>query len=158
MTLLTINGTWVYHHKRMCCIHSWSRFDVDLWLQGQIYRLLSCLHVRPVTSVSFDIGIPYLAHWSITMRGCVIYWMILIRQWPLSSRLIYRVYDMTLCSGLSFFVLWHNHTLFDMWVYHHGRMCRVHSWTLYDLGLWPQYQNYIFNTDLSLAKCFFSLI
>ena len=25
---------------------------------------------------------------------------------------IYRVYDMVLCSGLSFFVLWHSHTLF----------------------------------------------
>ena len=35
------------------------------------YRLLSCLHVQPVTSVSFDIGIPYLAHGSITKIGCV---------------------------------------------------------------------------------------
>ena len=34
---------------------------------------LSCPHVRPVTSVSFDIGIPYLAHGSITIRGCVKY-------------------------------------------------------------------------------------
>ena len=48
-------------------VHSCSWFDVDLWPQGQIYWLLSCLHVRPVTSVSFDIGIPYLAHGTITM-------------------------------------------------------------------------------------------
>ena len=26
-------------------------------------------------------------------------------------------------------------------VYHHGTMCREHSWTLYPLDLWPQYQN-----------------
>ena len=55
-------------HVQLC-----SRFDVDHWPQGQIYRLLSCLHVRLVTSVRFDIGIPYLAHGSITMRGCVKY-------------------------------------------------------------------------------------
>ena len=34
--------------------------------------------------------------------------MILIRRWPLTSRQIYRVYD--IASGLSFFVLWHSHT------------------------------------------------
>ena len=34
---------------------------------------MTCFRVRPVTSVSFDIGIPYLAHVSITMRGCVKY-------------------------------------------------------------------------------------
>ena len=34
---------------------------------------MSCLHVRPVTSVSFDIGISNLADWSITMRECVKY-------------------------------------------------------------------------------------
>ena len=68
----TIFGTWVHHHDRMCQVHSWSWYDIDLWPQGQIYR----------------------------------------------------VYDMALCSGLSFFVLWHSHTLFGTWVYHHGKMCR----------------------------------
>ena len=87
----------------MCRVHSWSRYDLELWPQGQIYR----------------------------------------------------VYDMALCSGLSFFVLWHSHTLFGTWVYHHGTMCRVHSWNLYDL--WPQYQYYIFTMDLSLARCLCSL-
>ena len=59
---------------------------------------------------------------------------------------------MALCSGLSFFVLCHSYTLFGKCVYHHGTMCRIHSWTLYDLGLWPQYQNYIFTMVLSLAR------
>ena len=71
--LLTIYGTWVYHHTTMCRVHPWSRFDVDLLPQGQIYRLLSCLLVRPLTFVSFDIGIPCLAHGSITIRGGVKY-------------------------------------------------------------------------------------
>ena len=150
---LTIFGTWVYHHKTMCCVHSRSRFYVDLW--PQIYRLLSCLHVWPLTSVSFDIGIPYLAHGSITMRGCVKYIhdldTTMTFDWPQGQ--IYRVYDMALHSGLSFFVLWHSHTLFGIWVYHHGTMCRVHSWTLFDLDLWPQYQNYIFTMNLTRCLC-----
>ena len=70
---LTIFSTCVYHHKTMCSIHSWSRFDIDLWPQGQIYRFLSCLCVQPVTSVCFDIGISYLGHGSIAMRWCVMY-------------------------------------------------------------------------------------
>ena len=57
------------HHKKMWHVYSCSRFDIDLWRQGQIYRLLS-FHV---TSVSFDIGILYLAHGSITKKGCVKY-------------------------------------------------------------------------------------
>ena len=57
---LTIFGTWVYYHERICRKHSWSRYDLklELWPQGQIYR----------------------------------------------------DFDMPLCSGLSFFVLWHCHT------------------------------------------------
>ena len=130
---LTILGTWVYPHKTMCRVHLWSRYDLELWPQGQIYRVfdmfscpahnfflidiglpylahgcitirqcvanihdpdsmltfdlkvkfqrvLSCLHVRPVTSVSFDIGISNLADWSITMRRCVAYIHVLCVQ------------------------------------------------------------------------------
>ena len=108
---LTIFGICVYHHERICCNHSWYLYDVDLWPQGQIYRFLPCLRVRPVTSVCFEIcipylahdlkvkfidcvppvtsvcfenEIPYLAHWSITMRKCT--FMILIWCWLLTSR------------------------------------------------------------------------
>ena len=101
---LTIFGTWVYHHEKMWQVHSCSQFYIDLWPQGQIYRLLSCLHVQPVTSVCFDIGTP-LEDLSSTF-------MILIWHWPQGQ--IHSVYDMALCSGLSFFVLWPSHTLFGM--------------------------------------------
>ena len=47
---------------------------------------------------------------------------------------------MALCSGHSFLVLWHSHTMFGTWVYPHGMMC--HSWHLYDLDLWVQFQKY----------------
>ena len=56
-----------------------------------------------------------------------------------------------------FFVLWHiSHTMFGMWVYHHGTMCHMHSWPLYDLDLSHQYESYIFTMNLSLAR--FSLL
>ena len=77
-----------------------------------------------------------------------------IDHWPQGQ--INRFYDMVLCSGLSFFVLQHSHTLICTRVYHHGTMFHIHSWTLYDLDLWPQYQSY-FTMDLSLARCLCSL-
>ena len=153
----TIFGTWVYHHKTMCRVHSWSRLDVDLWPPGQFYRLLSCLHVQPVTSVSFDIGIPYLAHGSITKRGCVKYIHDPDMTLTFDLKVKFIGFMTWLCLGLTFFVLWHSHTLLCMWVYHHGTMCHIQSWTLYDLDLWPQYQNYIFTMNLNLARCLCSL-
>ena len=95
-----IFGTWVYRHEMMCYVHSWSWYNIDLCLQGQIYR----------------------------------------------------VYDMALCSSHSFLVLWNSHMMFGTWVYHHGTMCRVYSWPLYDLDLWPQFQTNIFTINLSLAR------
>ena len=70
--------------------------------------------------------------------------------WPRGQ--IYWVYYMALCSGHSFFVLWHSHTMSGTWVYHHGTMCRVHSGPLLDLDVWPQYQNYISIMHLSRAR------
>ena len=37
----------------------------------EFIEVLTCLCVLPITSVCFDISIPYLAHGSITMRECV---------------------------------------------------------------------------------------
>ena len=34
-----ILGSWVYHHEKMCLVHSWSWYDVDLWPQGWICRV-----------------------------------------------------------------------------------------------------------------------
>ena len=102
---LTIFSTWVCHHQTMCCVHSWSRIDVDLWPQGKIYRQLSCLHVRPLTSDSFDIGLPYLAHGSITLRGCVKYIHDPDMTLNYDLKVQYIGFMTDLCSGLSFYVL-----------------------------------------------------
>ena len=85
---LTIFGTWMYHHETMCLVHSWSRYDLELRPQGQIYR----------------------------------------------------VFDMFSCLAHNFFMVWHWLTIFGTWMYHHETMCHVHSWSRYDLELWPQGQ------------------
>ena len=39
-------GTRVYHHETMCLIHSWSQYDINLWVKCQIYWVfdsISCL-------------------------------------------------------------------------------------------------------------------
>ena len=67
------------------------------------------------------------------------------------------VYPWLCVRPTAFFVLWHiSHTMFGMWVYHHGTMCHMHSWPLYDLDLSHQYESYIFTMNLSLAR--FSLL
>ena len=41
-----ILGSWVHHHEKMCRVHSWSWYDVDLWPQGQIcsvYDMALCM-------------------------------------------------------------------------------------------------------------------
>ena len=90
---------------------------------------------------------------SINKRGCVKY----IHDPDMTLTFDLKVkcigFMTWLCLGLTFFVLWHSHTLLCMWVYHHGTMCHIQSWTLYDLDLWPQYQNYIFTINLNLARC-----
>ena len=119
---------------------------------------MPCLHVRPVTSVSFDIGLSNLADRFITMRECVKY--IHDPDTTLNFYLkvkFYRVYVMALCSGLSFFVLWQCHILFGTWVYHYGTLCGLHSWNLYDLDLWSQFQNNIFTLKSGKISLLFDI-
>ena len=53
------------------------RYDTYIQVPDSIvfsfYVLLSRLHVRHVTSVSFNIVMPYFEHGDITIRGCVKY-------------------------------------------------------------------------------------
>ena len=32
-------------------------------------------------------------------------------------------------------------------VYHHRMMCHIHLWPLYDLDIWPQYENYVYTMN-----------
>ena len=46
---------------------------VNFDLKVKFIGFLTCFHVRPITFLWFDIGLPYLAHECITMRWCVAY-------------------------------------------------------------------------------------
>ena len=59
---LTIFGTWVYHHETMCRVQSWSRYDLELWPQGQIYRVFDMFSCPAHNCFWIDICLPYLAH------------------------------------------------------------------------------------------------
>ena len=70
---LTIFGICVNHHETMCRVHSWSRFDLELWLKFKFIEFLTCFCVRPLTIFLFDVGLQYLAQGSYTMRRCDTY-------------------------------------------------------------------------------------
>ena len=72
-------------------------------------------------------------------------------------------------------MLWHWFTIFSTWVHHQERMCRSHSYSRYEVDIWPQsqidmslcsgyslsdllrqYQNYIITMNLCLQKIVFA--
>ena len=122
------------------------------------WPLTSSLCVRHITSVCFDISIPYWAwfehilmyiiqmvrtqvlttyevfttsHNHIEHMGLSAWGNSCVDLWPQGQ--IYWVFDMALCLG----------HISCTWVHHHKIMCHIHSWPLHDLDLWLQYQNYI---------------
>ena len=71
---LTIFGAWVYHHETMCRVHSWSQYDVYLWLQSRIYRVYEMALCKSAAFLSFDIAMLCLARVTcFPMVRCVTY-------------------------------------------------------------------------------------
>ena len=113
-------------------IPPWTKF------RGYVEITLSVRRsVRLSASVSFDIGIPYLAHRSITMRGCVKYIHDPDTTLNFDLKIKFLGFMTWLCvqASVFFFYLWHSHTLLGTWVYHHGTMSR--TFMNHDLDLWP---------------------
>ena len=140
---IIIFGICIYHHERMCRVHSWSRFDLDLWPQGQIRRFLSCL------SHNFRL----LWHWHTIFDtwvyqsiACVAFIHDPDRTLTFDLKVQFIGFMTWFCVRAIAFCLWHCHTMFGTWVYHHGTMCSRLSWPLYDFDLC------IFTTNLSLAR------
>ena len=111
---------------------------------------MTCLRIWPVTFFCFDIGLPYLPHESITVRGCVKYIHDSNTTLNFDLKEFYRGFDMSLCPTHNFCLLWHMHTIFGTWVYYHERMCWIYSWSQYNVDLWPQGQIY---KDFDMALC-----
>ena len=136
----------------MCRMHSWSKYNVDLWPQGQIYRIFYMFSCRAHNYFLLWYWLPLFCTWFYHHKSmCRVpstFWYN-IDLWPQDQ--IYMVFGMAICSNHSFFVLLRYHILFGTWVYHHWTMCNIFSWSLYDLDLWPQYQNYIFSPWICFA-------
>ena len=117
-------------------------------------RLSVQIRVRPITFLWFDIGLPYFAHGCITMRRCVTY----IHDPDTTLNFDLKV------KFIGFLTCFHVPPITFFWIdnvlpyFAHGcitiRQCVAY---IDDLDLRPQYQNYIFTMNLSLAKCLCSL-
>ena len=82
---------------------------------------------------------------------------------------VYRIHSVcsfvcpSVCSSfwkicaLNFILVWRWLTIFSTWVYHNETVCHVHSWSQYDVALWPQGPiNRVFDVFSCLAhNCFF---
>ena len=127
-------------------------------LKVKYIGFLTCLCIQPTTSVCFDIGPSYLTHRSLSPWDNVLHtFMILTPHWPWPEGQICWVFDMALCKGHSFFLLWHSQTIFGTWVYHH-ELCVTYIHDLcITLTFGIKYQNYFFTMNLCLGKTVFVL-
>ena len=75
------------------------------------------IRVRPITYFCLIFAF-HIWHMGVSPRDDVSRtFMILIRRWPLTSRSMYRFFDIASCSDYSFFVLWHSHIMYGKWLY-----------------------------------------
>ena len=120
--------------------------------------------VWPVTSNAFyfDIGLPYLAHECITMRRCIMYMRDTITTLTFDVKAKFIRFWHGLGPTRTFLLLWRCDTcnIFDPWVYHHEAICCVHSWSRYNVDLWPQSQvnRFFFMTLCSGHNFFYPLM
>ena len=76
---LTIFGTWVYHHEAMCRLHSWFKYNLELW-PCKIYRVFDMFSC-PAHNLFLD------WHWFIIFGTWVHHHKtIQIRPWTLTLR------------------------------------------------------------------------
>ena len=110
---------WHYHitwfglpylaHGCITTRHSWSRYDLELWPQGQIYRVYDCVQASPF--MSFDIVILCYACGYITMLRCVTYSheLCMTLTFDLNIKIIFSQW---IWIWQDIFALWHRHTKF----------------------------------------------
>ena len=117
------NHLWVYHHEKMCRVHSWSIYNLELWPQGQIYRIFDMFSWPSYNLFLFWHWLTIFGTWCIPIRQCVAY---------------IHDSDTTLTFDLNIKIIFESckmSSLFDIgipnfgiWVYHHETICCVHSW------------------------------
>ena len=126
---LTIFGTCVRHYDRMCRVHTWSQFDIDLWPRGHINRV----YYMVFAVLLCDNHVCYV---SVSPRYNVSR-TFMTSVWPWAMTLILKLYfNHEFESGKIVFALWKRHTKICIRLYHHETTCCVHSWPLCDPDLW----------------------
>ena len=103
----------MYHHERMCSVHLWSQYNVDLWPQGQIHRvynMFSCLAYNYLL----------IWHWLSIFGTCVYHYERMSRVhllsrididiWPQGG--IYRFLSILCVQTATFGGFRHWHTIF----------------------------------------------
>ena len=100
---LTIFGTWVYHHKAMCRVNSWSRYDLELWPPGQIYRVFNMFSC-PAHNFFFWLTLAYhIWHMDVSPSDNVSRtFMIPIQWWSSTSRSNLKAFVMSSCTTCNF--------------------------------------------------------
>ena len=134
----------------MCRIHLWSRYDVDLWPQGQVCGVFD-MSLYPIRNFCL------LWHWHTIFDICVCHYERMcidlwsrydVDLWPQGQ--IYRVFDMAV-YGPQLFVFWNSQYIWHMsitpWT-----MCHIHHGhcMTFTFGL-------NINIILSLGKIVFAL-
>ena len=131
-------------------------FNFDL--KVKFIGFLTCFRFRLITFFWIDIGLPNLAQGCTPSDNVSRSFMISIQCWPLTSRSNLKAFVMSSCTTCNFCLLWHWHIKFGRLVYHHERMCQVHSWSWYNLELWHQGKIYrIYDIALCSGLSFFVL-
>ena len=91
----------------------WSWYNIDLWPQGQNYRVSDMALCSGYSLLSVYVVIPHLAHKCITMWWCVIYiYGFCVSLIDFLSQYQNYIFTMNLCVGKIVFALWQRHTKF----------------------------------------------
>ena len=121
-----------YHHETICRVHYRSRYDVDLWHQGQIYRVFNIALSSDHSFIVIRQSNTILSTWVYHYGAMCLY------SWPLYNLDFWSnyIFIMRLCLAKILFALWNRRIKFGTRVVHHETTCCVHLWPLYDLDLY----------------------
>ena len=133
----------------MCQVHSWSWYDLELWLQGQIYRVYDMTLCSGLSFfLSFDIIILCFALECITMVWCVacIHELCMTLTFDLNIK---NIFSPWVWVWENVFALRHRHTKF--WHMDVSPWDNMLCTFLTLVWLWPL--NYMWVTGVTFVSC-----
>ena len=141
---LTISGTRMYLHEATRCIPSWFGMTLTYDLKVKFIGFLTLLFVRTITFFALTLAY-HIRHIGVSPWGNSLY--ILIYVHDLDMTLIFDLkvkfigfltWHCVQAIYVNFFILWHSHTIYGTWVYHHGTMCHIGRDLCTTSVVWPR--------------------